>query len=418
MKLSDIFNLNSIAKKRGVDAFSSMPRFSNEFDFGTPVSNDRALKLTALYAAIRLISENVASLPKQVKQRTPNGLVNNTLHPAFKVINNRPNSYTNVFDFWNCIVTWLNGWGNSYAIIKRDNWGEVMELHQVHPTCVHITFVNGKKYYKVAMHNPDLIYLNGTYESNNILHFMLVTYDGIKGINPIEHNAMALGKSLAIEKFAADYYRKGGNVKSVLETDQSLGDDQYNAFMAHYNQASQNFDTPLLEYGIKFKQVAISPVAAQLIQQETFSIQDIARIMNVPPHMIADLSRSTFSNIEHQNIQFVQYTLRPLVKRLEIELERKLFSAEESLDIDVKFSLDGLLRGDTTSRSSFYHNAILDGYMSRNEVRELEGLERKPELDKMLYPLNTGIVGETDKLTEDGNNNKKTVRKSRSKKEE
>lgn len=268
------------------------------------------------------------------------------------------------------------------------------------------------------MQNPDLMYLNGTYESTNILHFMLVTYDGIKGINPIEHNAMALGKSLAIEKFAADYYRKGGNVKSVLETDQSLGDDQYNAFMSHYNQASQNFDTPLLEYGIKFKQVAISPVAAQLIQQETFSIQDIARIVNVPPHMIADLSRSTFSNIEHQNIQFVQYTLRPLVKRIEVELERKLFSSEESLVMNVKFSLDGLLRGDTATRSAFYHNAILDGYMSRNEVRELEGLERKPELDKMLYPLNTGIVGETDKLTEDGNNNKKTVRKSRSKKEE
>ena len=109
--------------------------------------------------------------------------------------------------------------------------------------------------------------------------------------------------------------------------------------------------------------------------------------------MIGELSHATFSNIEHQTIQFVQYTLRPIVKRFEMEMETKLFYGTEVGNYDVKFVLDGLLRGDTAARSQYYHNAILDGYMSRNEVRELEGLQHRDGLDDMLYPLNTGVVG-------------------------
>jgi HK97 family phage portal protein len=112
--------------------------------------------------------------------------------------------------------------------------------------------------------------------------------------------------------------------------------------------------------------------------------------------MLAELTHATFSNIEHQTIQFVQYSLRPTVKRIEDELEAKLFFDSEQDVFSVKFSLDGLLRGDTQARSAYYHNAILDGYMSRNEVRELEGMRRKEGLDDMLYPLNTGVVGKTE----------------------
>ena len=224
----------------------------------------------------------------------------------------------------------------------------------------------------------------------------IVTLDGIKGVNPVIYNALALGKSLATEKFASEFYERGGNLKAVLETEGHLGDDEFNAFMTHFKKSSRNFETPLLEYGVKYKQLSVNPVAAALIQSETLSIQDVCRIINIPPHMVAELSHATFSNIEHQTIQFVQYSLRPTVKRLEDELERKLFTDSEQEIYSVKFSLDGLLRGDTQARSSYYHNAILDGYMSRNEVRELEGLQHKDGLDDMLYPLNTGVVGKTE----------------------
>lgn len=212
-------------------------------------------------------------------------------------------------------------------------------------------------------------------------------------MNPVIYNALALGKSLATEKFASEFYERGGNLKAVLETEGHLGDEEFNAFMTHFKKSARNFETPLLEYGVKYKQLSVNPVAAALIQSETLSIQDVCRIINIPPHMVAELSHATFSNIEHQTIQFVQYSLRPTVKRLEDELERKLFTESEQEVYSVKFSLDGLLRGDTQARSSYYHNAILDGYMSRNEVREMEGLQHKDGLDDMLYPLNTGVVG-------------------------
>ena len=360
--------------------------------YGVTVSNQGAINITAMYAGIRILSENVASFPKSIKKSTSQGLVDAPEHPAYSVINLRPNSYTNVFDFWNVITTWLNGWGNAYAIIEWDN-GNPVALHQVHPQSVRIALVNGRKYYQVTMMDPRLSYLNRMYSDYEMLHFMLVTIDGIKGENPIIRNAMALSKNMATEKFASEFYEKGGNIKAVMETDGHLGDDDYLAFMKHFKLGSANFDTPLLEYGIKYKQLSVNPVAAQLIQSETLSLQDVCRILNIPPHMIAELSHATYSNIEHQTIQFVQYTMRPMVKRLEVELESKLFLGDDAKLYNVKFNLDGLLRGDTQARSQYYHNAILDGYMNRNEVRELEGLPHKDGLDDFLYPLNTGVVG-------------------------
>jgi len=365
--------------------------------FGVAVNNQAALKITALYAGIRIRSENIASFPKYVKRHTSEGYVDASYHPAFRLINVRPNSYTNKFDFWNVINTWLDGWGNAYALIKRDGAGLPVSLHQIHPSwVVGITIIEGRKWYKVQCPDPARAWLTGVWSDDDMLHFMLVTLDGIKGVNPVIYNAMALGKSLATEKFASEFYERGGNIKAVLETEGNLGDKEFEAFMKHFKTSARNFEVPLLEYGVKYKQLSVNPVAAALIQSETLSIQDVCRIINIPPHMVAELSHATFSNIEHQTIQFVQYSLRPTVKRLEDELERKLFFSDELGEYIVKFGLDGLLRGDTQARSDYYHNAILDGYMSRNEVRELEGLQRKEGLDDMLYPLNTGVVGQTE----------------------
>lgn len=387
-----------IAQRRGLvvapkdSALATIP----EVNFGVSVNNNTALKITALYAGIRIRSENIASFPKYVKRQTAEGLIDEPRHPAYSVINVKPNRYTNKFDFWNCICTWLDGWGNAYAIIERGPWGDPVALHQVHPSNVQVTVSNGRKWYRVTMADPNLSFLNGTYSDENILHFMLVTLDGVKGVNPIIYNAMSLSKNLATEKFASEFYERGGNIKAVMETEGHFGDDEYNNFMSHFKATSKNFDIPLLEYGVKYKQLSVNPVAAQLIQSETLSIQDVCRIINIPPHMVAELSHATFSNIEHQTIQFVQYSLRPTVKRLESELENKLFTGSEAGSYSVKFALDGLLRGDTQARSAYYHNAILDGYLSRNEVREMEGRPRIEGLDDYLYPLNTGVVGKED----------------------
>lgn len=372
---------------------SPLSPYTSGIDFGVPVTNRAAFKLSAFFSGIRLISENIASLPKSVKKVDAFGSSTADKRHAVNRLLHHPNAYTNGMTFWMVIVTWLKGWGNSYAVIKRDPAGIPVELHQIHPNCMEVGIVAGEKMYKVAMADPDFQFLDGVYTDENVLHFMELSYDGIIGVNTIIENAIAIGKSLAQEKFGGEFYRKGGNIRAVLETDGSLDDDMYGTFLKHFNQA-QNFETPLLEYGIKYKQLSVNPVAAQLIQSETMSIQDIARILNVPPHLLADLSHATFSNIEHQTIQFVQYSLRPVVKKIEVELESKLLFSSEQMDMSIKFSLDGLLRGDTTARSAFYHNAILDGYMTRNEVRSLEGLEHAEGLDEFLVPLNVAPVGE------------------------
>lgn len=378
---------------------SPLSPYLNDIDFGVTVTNGSALKLSAFFAGIRLIAENIASLPKSVKKVDSYGsATSDRTHAANKVLHH-PNEYTNAMTFWMTIVSWLKGWGNAYAIIKRDFKGLPVALHQVHPNNVEVTISNGRKWYKVTIADPDFKFLEGVYSDADMLHFMEMSLDGIIGVNTVIYNAMALGKSLAQEKFAGEFYRKGGNIKAVLETEGNLGDEAYNKFLAHFNAAS-NFETPLLEYGIKYKQLSVNPVAAQLVQSETMSIQDIARILNVPPHMIAELSHATFSNIEHQTIQFVQYSLRPVVRKIEVELENKLLFDSERDNVSIKFSLDGLLRGDTTARSAFYHNAILDGYMTRNEVRSLEGLEHAPGLDDFLVPLNVAAVDENGNIKE------------------
>lgn len=393
-----------LSERRGVTVGpSNMAASLSPALSGFCVNNDSAMKITAFYAGIRLIAENVAALPKAIRKLTEDGPVASDDLRVYRLISVRPNPYTNAYDFWNAITTWLEGWGNAFAIIKWNNVGEPVALYQVHPSCVEIIVSNGKKWFKVVTNNPEFSFLDGIYSDDDMLHFMLVTLDGISGVNPVIYNAISLGKNMATERFGAEFYEKGGNIRAVMEVDGEMGDDDYNQFMRHFKQSSSNFETPLLEYGIKYKQLSVNPVAAQLVQSETFSLQDVCRILNIPPHMIGELSHATFSNIEHQTIQFVQYTLRPIVKRFEMEMESKLFMSNDIGKFDVKFILDGLLRGDTAARSTYYHNAILDGYMSRNEVRELEGLQHKDGLDEMLYPLNTGIVGKEEQSNDKNN---------------
>lgn len=392
-KKSILSTVSGLFGRRGISVgVTGSAAMADAVDYGVSVTNDSALKVTAFYAGIRIISENIASLPKQVRRRTARGLVPVKDHPVTRLLNH-PNAYTNKLVFWMTMATWLKDWGNAYALIEFAGNGEPVALHQIAPDCMRVTLVNGRKWYQVSFADPDFQHLNGIYSDDRVLHFMELSKNGITGVNPVVYNAAALGKSLATEKFAGEYFRKGGNVKAVLETEGELGDKAYENFINHFGAAAQNFSTPLLEYGIKYKAIGVNPISAQLLQSETFSIQDVCRILGIPPHMVADLSHATFSNIEHQTIQFVQYTLRPIVKKFEVELESKLFSDEDRDEYSIKFSLDGLLRGDTATRSQYYHNAILDGYLSRNEVRELEGYESKEGLDDMLFPLNSGVVG-------------------------
>ena len=374
--------------------------YSNGIDAGVTVNTETALRFTAVFAAIKLLSENIAGLPKAVMLRTADGGYETAdRHPAHALLYDRPNAYMDVFTFWFTILARLLGMGNAYAVIRYDK-GHPVSLHPVHPACVRVVFTGGEKMYIMKHNDPDFAFLDGTYLENEMLHFMLFTMNGLIGVDPISYNAAAIGEGIAAQKFTADYFRTGGAIKGTLETEQALGDDDYDRFMAHWQATASNGSTPLLEYGFKYKAINLSPEASQLIQAKIFSIDDIARIFCIPPHMLAELSHATFSNIEQQNIFFGEYSLRPICKRLEKQLELKLFTDKERGKYHVKFDLNGLMRGDAQARAVFYEKGINAGWMTPNEAREFEGLKKLDGLDEPRIPLNYTTVGDDNKLDE------------------
>ena len=311
----------------------------------------------------------------------------------------------NIFSFWEYINACLDGWGNSFVIVRRDRSGDPAELIPVHPRLVTISLTRGRKWYIVV----GTRFYDGTYNDDDMLHFFSLSVDGIKGVNPIEYNSAAISSGISAQNFGNEFFEKGGNLKGIMETDKTMGDKDVASFMRAFN-TSQNFGVPLLDQGVKYKAIGIAPEAAQMLQTRNFALQDIARIFNVPPHLIADLSRATFSNIEHQDIQYAKYSIRPSVKRYETELDLKLFFEDEYGEYEIKFNLNGLMRGDMSTRSAYYHNAVLDGWMSRNEVREMESMNRMEGLDDMLYPGNENIVGkEANTQNNDKDGNKKDL---------
>ena len=378
-------------------AGSILGMYTNGIDSGVTVNTETALRFTAVFAAIKLLAENIAGLPKAVMVRTKDGGYEPAVkHPAHALLYVRPNAYMDVFTFWFTIIAWLEGKGNAFAVIRYEK-GKPVALHPVYPDWVKVVFVNGEKMYIVKATNPDFSFLDGTYLENEMLHFMLFTFNGIVGVDPISYNAAAIGEGIAAQKFTADYFRTGGAIKGTIETDQALGDDDYERFMAHWAATSGNGQTPLLEYGFKYKAINLSPEASQLLQSKTFSIDDIARIFCIPPHMLAELSHATFSNIEQQNIFFGEYSLRPICKRIEKQLELKLFNDKERGDYHVKFDLNGLMRGDAQARAVFYEKGINAGWMTPNEAREFEGMKRLEGLDEPRIPLNYTTVGDDTK---------------------
>lgn len=384
MGLFEKWFLKDKTEKRGTSimSMSEWKPFSALMESaGVSVSHKDAMKFSAVFAAIRIQSENIASLPKVIYEDTQNGKVSRKDHPVYNLIHYQPNPLMNDYSFWSYITACVNGWGNAYAVIETKN-GFPVNLFPVHPSEV-TPFVDGRELFYDVKAKP----WKNTYSSAEILHFKLFSIDGVNGVDPITMHRQSIAVGLAGDKFSAQFFEKNGAIKGVLETDQSLGDKAYESFMKRF-KGEGNHGTPLLEYGIKYKPVSISPDSAQALQTRQFQIQDVARIFNIPPHMLGDLSRSTFSNIEHQDIQYVKYSLRPLVKMLETEVEHKLFTSDERGKLNVKFNLDGLLRGDMAARSNYYHNAILDGYMTRNEVRELENMNPLPGLSEPFSPAN------------------------------
>ena len=328
---------------------------------GENVDEFKAMQTTAVYACVRILAEAVASLPIHIYERTSNGREKKFEHPLYFLLHDEPNPEMSSFVFRETLMTHLLIWGNAYIQIIRDD-------------------ENGKLYYKYQRQteeNPNFKDKSSVIlKQEDVLHIPGLGFDGLIGYSPIALAKNAIGMTLATENYGASFFKNGANPGGVLEHPGILKDpkrvrDSWNAV---YNGVTNAHKVAVLEEGMKYTQIGIPPEEAQFLQTRKFQINEIARLYRIPPHMIGDLEKSSFSNIEQQSLEFVKYTLDPWVVRLEQAFKRSLFLPEEKKKYFVKFNVDGLLRGDYQSRMSGYAIARQNGWLSTNDIRELEDL--------------------------------------------
>jgi HK97 family phage portal protein len=371
----------------------SFSDFIGVSDSGIVVNEDTALKLSAVWSCIRLLSELPASLPIEVYQEKGN--TRTPIDHPVKDLLMKPNSIMNRFTWHELMNAWLEGWGNAISIIERGPSGYPVALMPVHPANIEANYVDGKIFYKIDDRDRNI---KGTYFADEVLHYKMFSTTGFWGKSPIQVAKENIGLGLAAEKFGAKFFSRGGNLKAVIEAEGHMNDQEFVEWKRRWEQfysgTTGDHTTPILEYGLKYKTLGIPPDQAQFIATRQFQIQEVARIFNVPPHMIAELSHATFSNIEHQDIQFVKYTLRPILRRQEMELEEKLLTPMEQGTIRIRFNLDGLLRGDLAAQTNHIREMVLSGVMSRNEGRTILNLNPVLGGDELYTPAN--IVGKNN----------------------
>ena len=356
---------------------------------------DKALTLTAVWCAIRLLAESVSSLPVSVYSKQANGdKLEDSKSPIYNLVKFKPNYYQNKITFFEFIMLSICTEGNSYVQIVRNNSGTPVQLICLDPSNVTVVVNNNELFYQIDG--------GAVLDSSDVLHFKTITDDGVTGLSPIDQCAKALNWGVSLEEFGSTFFSNGAKPSSILQTDRALSDTALQrlktSFNNNYGKLKNSNSTIVLEEGLTFKPISISPEQAQFLSSRQFSIEEVARIFNVPPHMLKDLSKSSFNNIEMQSQEFVTYTLMPYITRIEQEMNLKLFRSNELGKTFVEFNVNGLLRGDVKSRTEAYKTAITNGYMSINEVRQKENMNSIEGGDKHFMQMNMTTI---DKIGED-----------------
>ena len=384
--------LNSIQ-----NIFSGTPKkeerninYSLPFGPAQQVSAESALTFSAVWAAMRLLSESISTLPVGVFRKENNGdntEINTDL--AF-LIKYQPNSYQNKITFYEKIIMDMLSDGNSYVKIVRNGAGRVIELLPINYSDVEIYTLENKLYYSDEKTGE-------THDSENILHFKMITGpDGIKGLSPIEQCKNAIGWGMDVQAYSSTFFKNGGKLSGILESDRALSEQAIdrlrNSFNSNYGTLSGSNQTAVLEEGLKYKSISVTPDQAQFLASRQFSVEEVARIFGIPPHLLRDLSKSSFNNIEMQSQEFVSYSLMPYITKIELEMSLKLFRKNVIGREYIKFNVNGLLRGNVKDRADYYKTAITNGWMSVNEVRQKEDLNRIEDGDNNYLQMNMTTI--------------------------
>ena len=367
---------------------------------GKQVTERSAMQMTAVYSCVRILSEAVAGLPLHLYRYKEGGGKEKAIDlPLYRLMHDEPNPEMSSFVFRETLMTHLLLWGNAYAQIIRNGKGEVIALYPLMPNKMRVDRdEKGKLYYEYIHSSDEADTLKNTtvrLTPYNVLHIPGLGFDGLVGYSPIAMAKNAIGMAIACEEYGAKFFANGAAPSGVLEHPGVIKDPQKvrEAWQSQFGGSQNANKIAVLEEGMKYTPISISPEQAQFLETRKFQINEIARIFRVPPHMVGDLERSSFSNIEQQSLEFVKYTLDPWVMRWEQSLSRALFTEEEKKTLFFKFNVEGLLRGDYQSRMNGYATARQNGWMSANDIRELENMDKIPaEQGGDLYLINGSML--------------------------
>ena len=379
---------------------SSYTFFMGGSTSGKPVNERSAMQMTAVYSCVRILAEAVAGLPLHLYKYTDSGGKEKAVdHPLYLLLHDEPNPEMSSFVFRETLMTHLLLWGNAYAQIIRNGKGEVVSLYPLMPNKMTVDRdANGQLYYTYQRSSDEAPVSDGLVvklKPSDVLHIPGLGFDGLVGYSPIAMAKNAIGMAIACEEFGAKFFANGAAPSGVLEHPGTIKDPSRvrEAWQSQFGGASNSGKVAVLEEGMKYTPISISPEQAQFLETRKFQINEIARIFRVPPHMVGDLEKSSFSNIEQQSLEFVKYTLDPWIIRWEQSMSRVLLSLDEKKEYFIKFNLEGLLRGDYQSRMNGYSIARQNGWMSANDIRELENLDRIPaEQGGDLYLINGSML--------------------------
>ena len=358
---------------------------------GKSVNEKTALQTTAVYACVRILAETIASLPLHTYRYSTGGKEKAMNHPLYYLLHSEPNPEMTSFVFRETLMGHLLLWGNAYAQIIRDGRGRVLGLYPLLPSKMLVNRTDqGILFYQYE--KDGRTYFLGNHD---VLHIPGLGFDGLIGYSPIAMAKNAIGMAIATEEYGAKFFANGASPGGVLEHPGVVKDpgkirESWNAV---YQGSGNAHRVAVLEEGMKFQPIGIPPEQAQFLETRKYQLNEIARIFRIPPHMIGDLEKSSFSNIEQQSLEFVMYTLDPWVLRWEQAIQRALFSESEKRQYFVKFNVDGLLRGDYQSRMNGYAVGRQNGWLSANDIRELENMNRiAAEEGGDLYLINGNMT--------------------------
>lgn len=395
---SSIFRLRDTPQNR--TAGSGYAFYFGGSTSGKAVTERSAMQMTAVYSCVRILAEAVAGLPLHLYRYKDDGGKEKAIdHPLYLLLHDEPNPEMTSFIFRETLMTHLLLWGNAYAQIIRNGKGEVIALYPLMPNKMTVDRDDsGQLYYQYTRSSEEAPTMKGTLINlcpSDVLHIPGLGFDGLVGYSPIAMAKNAIGMAIACEEYGAKFFANGAAPGGVLEHPGTIKDPQRvrESWQSTFGGSGNANKIAVLEEGMKYTPIGISPEQAQFLETRKFQINEIARIFRVPPHMVGDLEKSSFSNIEQQSLEFVKYTLEPWLIRWEQSIQRSLLSTDEKPLYFAKFNVDGLLRGDYASRMSGYATARQNGWMSANDIRELENLDRIPTEDGGdLYLINGNML--------------------------